>query len=283
MFCRHLTCVLVGISVLLGLAASRVRAQEIPLERCDALPLVKLEVDGQTLHFLVDTAATSLLNVKSFPGGRDRDVRITSWTGTVSTSAREVSVNEIVLGRTKLILLQLPAVDLSAVGKACSRTIDGILGADLLAKMGATIDLKRRLIHLATVEEERGAKLAKEMDQEMSHCAAAFNSSDEGSFADCLEPEITLFTEDSALSGREVVAHYFSRHYFHQLPAATLEISQTSFRLGGEAVWYEFEFTIRSVHDPLRVLGLALCRQSNGRLRVASMHQTVEHFEARKK
>jgi hypothetical protein len=283
MFYRHLTCWLVGLSILLALTASRVRAQQIPLERCDSLPLVKLEVDGQAMLFLVDTAATSLLNLKSFVGGRGRDVRITSWTGTVATSAREVSVNEIVLGRTKLILLTLPAVDLSAVGKACGRPIDGILGADLLAKMGATIDLKRRMLHLATVEEERAAKLAQEMDQETSDCVAAFHSSDEGSFADCLEPEITLFTEDGALSGRAAVAHYFSQHYFHLRPAATFEVSQASLRLAGAEVWYEYEFTIRSVQNSLRVRGLALCRKSNGRLRVASMHQTVEHLTARSK
>src|ERR1700756_1011766 len=97
----------------------RAHAQEIPLERCGSLPLVRVDVDGRAMHFLVDTAATSLLNLKSFGKGRGRDVRVTSWSGTVATSAREISVNEIVVGQTKLILLKIPAIDLSAIGKAC--------------------------------------------------------------------------------------------------------------------------------------------------------------------
>ena len=258
----------------------RARAQEIPLERCDSLPLVRVDVDGRAMHFLVDTAATSLLNLKSFGAGRGRDVRVTSWSGTVATSAREISINQIVVGQTKLVLLKIPAIDLSAIGKACGRKIDGVLGADLLAKIGATIDLKRETMHLTTVDEEREMQLTKEMSREMTRCVTAFNDSDEPSFADCLEPQITLFAGDRTLSGRESVVQYFSRNYFHQTPAATLEISEVRFHPLGEAVWYEYEFMVQSVGGLLRGRGVALCRKSNGRWRVASMHHTAEHFES---
>jgi hypothetical protein len=264
-----------------GLPVSeRARAQEIPLERCDSLPLVRVDVDGQARHFLVDTAATSLLNLKSFGDGRGRDVRVTSWSGTVATSAREISINEIVVGQTKLILLKIPAIDLSAIGKACGRTIDGVLGADLLAKIGATIDLKRHTMRLATVDEERQMQQSKELGQEMTRCVTAFDDSDEPSFADCLEPHITLFAGNRTLLGRDSVVQYFSASYFHQTPAATLEISESTFHPLGEAVWYEYEFTIQSVAGLLRGRGVALCRKSNGRWRVASLHHTAERFEA---
>lgn len=257
----------------------RSRAQEIPLEHCDSLSLVRVDVDGRAMHFLVDTAATSLLNLKSFGEGRGREVRVTSWSGTLATSAREISINEIVLGQTKLILLKIPAIDLSAIGKACGRKIDGVLGSDLLAKIGATIDLKRHTMHLTTVGEEREMQLAKEMSREMTRCVRAFNDSDEPSFADCLEPQTTLFTGNRTLSGRESVAQYFSRNYFHQVPAATLEISESTFHPLGEAVWYEYEFRIRSMGGSLRGRGVAFWRKSNGRWRVASMHHTAEQFE----
>jgi hypothetical protein len=271
---------LAGFAVLLGLSTSgHARAQEIPLEPCDSLPLVKVEVDGRAMHFLVDTAATSLLNLKSFAEGRARDVRITSWTGTLATSAREVSINEMVVGRTKLIILKLPAVDLSAVGKACGRKIDGVLGVDLLAKLGATIDLSRQTMRLATADDQHGMQLAREMHQEMVRCVTAFNDSDERSFGDCLEPGITLFTEDKTLAGREAVVQYFRETYFHQEPAATLAIRESAFHPIGEAVWYEYEFTIKSVHGSLSGRGMALCRKSKGRWCLASMHHTVEHFE----
>jgi hypothetical protein len=233
------------------------------------------------MHFLVDTAATSLLNLKSFAEGRTRDVRVTSWTGTVATSAREVTVNEMVVGRTKLIILKLPAIDLSAIDKACGHKIDGVLGVDLLAKLGATIDLKRQTMHLTTVDDEHGTQLAREMHQEMVRCVTAFNDSDEHAFGDCLEPEITLFTQDRTLTGRDAVVHYFRETYFHQKPAASLEIRESAFHPIGEAVWYEYEFTIKSVLGSLSGRGMALCRKSNKCWRMASMHHTVEHFEPR--
>src|SRR5712692_1690528 len=39
---------------------------EITLEPCDRLPMVKLQADGAEKYFLVDTAATSLANLNSF-------------------------------------------------------------------------------------------------------------------------------------------------------------------------------------------------------------------------
>jgi hypothetical protein len=277
---RVFACWLAGFVVLLGLGTpGRAQAQEIPLEPCDTLPLIKVEVDGRPMHFLVDTAATSLLNLKSFVEGRVRDVRITSWTGTLTTSAREVTVNEMIVGRTKLMFLKLPAIDLSAIGRACGRKIDGVLGVDLLAKLGATIDLKRQTMRLTTVDDEHGMQLAREMHQEMVRCVTAFNDSDDRSFGECLEPQITLFTGDRALTGRDEVVHYFRETYFHQKPAATLDIRESAFHPIGEAVWYEYEFTFKSAHGSLSGRGMALCRKSNERWRMASMQQTVEHFE----
>jgi Aspartyl protease len=116
-----------------GIVPFPVRSQEIPLEHCDALPVMEVVVGGQPMRFLVDTAATSILNLKSFAEGKARDLRVTSWTGTLATSAREVTLKEVVIGSTKLIALKLPAVDLSPLGDACGRKIDGILGVDLLA------------------------------------------------------------------------------------------------------------------------------------------------------
>jgi hypothetical protein len=48
----------------LALAPFPSRAQEIPLKRCDKLPVIEVAVGDQSMLFLVDTAATSLLNLK---------------------------------------------------------------------------------------------------------------------------------------------------------------------------------------------------------------------------
>jgi predicted aspartyl protease len=158
------------------------QAQEIPLKRCDKLPVIEVAVGGDTMVFLVDTAATSILNLKSFAEGTARDVQITSWSGTLATSAREISLKEVEIGGTKLIGLRLPAIDLSAVGNACGRKIDGILGVDLLKRLGATIDMKRQMVHVATASEEHGDALTVEMQKEMRRCVEAFNNSDEKTF-----------------------------------------------------------------------------------------------------
>ena len=256
-----------------------VGAQEIPLEKCDALPILDVLVAGKHVTFLVDTAATSMLNLRSFANGRAQDIRVTSWSGTLATSAKEITLGEVVVGNTKMVGLKLPAVDLSSIGDACGKKIDGILGADLLAKLGATIDLKKQTMHLATADEERAAKLAAEMQDGMQSCLDAFNHSDEKEFGACLDPKIVLFTMGAELYGRDAVVGFFHEKYFHQEPAAKLELHESAFHPVGDAVWYEYEFTIDSALGLLRGRGMAMCRKSEGRWRMASMHHSVEEFE----
>jgi hypothetical protein len=254
-------------------------AQEIPLKHCDKLPVIDVSVGGQSMLFLVDTAATSLLNLHSFTEGKTRDIEVSSWAGTLATSAREITLKEVLIGGTKLTGLILPAVDLTAIGKACGRKIDGILGVDLLAKLGATIDLKKQTVHVTTLNEERASELAAEMHSEMHHCLEAFNESDERAFGDCLDPKIVLFSREAELYGREQVLGYFRERYFHQRPAVRLEIHESAFHPIGEAVWYEYEFTIESVRGVLHGRGMAMCKKSEGRWLMASMHHSVMEMD----
>jgi len=48
---------------------------EIPIERCDLLPIVKVRIDGTDMRFLLDTAATSMLNIKSFSSGHSKEFK----------------------------------------------------------------------------------------------------------------------------------------------------------------------------------------------------------------
>jgi len=253
--------------------------QEIPLKHCDKLPVIDVTVGERSLLFLVDTAATSILNLQSFAEGKTRDIEVSSWAGTLATSAREVALKEVVIGSTKLTGLKLPAVDLSAIGKACGQKIDGILGVDLLAKLGATIDLKKQTVHVTTLNEERASELASEMHTEMHHCLEAFNESDEQAFADCLDPKIVLFSMEAELYGREQVIGYFRERYLHQRPPARLEIHESAFHPIGEAVWYEYAFTIETARGVLRGRGMAMCKKSEGRWRMASMHHSVMEMD----
>ena len=253
--------------------------QEIALGHCDALPVIQVAAAGRQAWFLVDTAATSMLNLESFAQGPAHDIRVTSWRGTLATSAKEVTIGELAVGRTRILELTLPAIDLSAIGKACGQKIDGILGADLLGKIGATIDLKRESLHVTTVEEQRDAELVSEMQWDTARCTKAFNESNDDIFADCLDPKIALFTANEELYGREKVLGYFRDRYFRQTPPALLEIHESAFHPIGDSVWYEYEFTIESAHERLHARGMAMCKKSNGRWRMASMHHSVVESE----
>jgi ketosteroid isomerase-like protein len=255
-------------------------AQERPLERCDVLPMIEVEVAGLHKWFLVDTAATSILNLESFAAGQAKDIRVTSWSGTLATSAKEVTLPDLTVGKTKLLEVKLPAIDLSAIGKACGQKIDGILGVDLLGKLGARINLKDQTIHVATADEVHGAEMVIAMQHEMHRCVDAFNDSDEQKFGDCLDAKIVLFSTDTELYGRQQVVGYFRERYFHQQPAAKLEIIERAFHPIGEAVWYEYEFTIDSARGRLHGRGMAMCKKSDGRWRMASMHHSIAELES---
>jgi len=242
--------------------------------------VIDVQVAGLHKLFLVDTAATSILNLESFSAGQARNIHVTSWSGTLATSAKEVTLPDLSVGRTKLLDVKLPAIDLSAIGKACGRKIDGILGVDLLGKLGASINLKDQTIHVATTDEEHGAELVSAMQHEMHRCVEAFNNSDEEKFGDCLDPKIVLFSVDTELYGREQVVGYFRQRYFHQQPAAKLEILERAFHPIGEAVWYEYEFTIESARGKLHGRGMAMCKKSDGQWRMASMHHSIAQMES---
>ena len=120
-------------------------SEEIPLHKCDVLPVVVAKIGSTDVRLLLDTGATSILNLKSFDSGSLTKVTVSSWSGTAATSAREVLIPELSLGSHHLNNLKLPAIDLSPIGKACGGRIDGILGVDLMDKLGIKIDLKRKV------------------------------------------------------------------------------------------------------------------------------------------
>ena len=82
--------------------------EEIPIERCDVLPVIVAKAAGTDMRFLLDTGATTILNLRSFASGTSKEIRIDSWHGSAATSAREVMLPELQLGSHKLHDLKLP-------------------------------------------------------------------------------------------------------------------------------------------------------------------------------
>ena len=255
-------------------ASPLVHSEEIPLETCDRLPVIWVSVSGMKFLFLVDTAATSILNLKSFAHGDPRHLAVSSWTGTTEIEGQEVVLGDLVVGRQHLKSIRLHAVDLSQIGRACGRRIDGILGIDLLARLGATVDLKNHVAHLPPDAGETQARLA-ELHQRLHDCEQAFNRADEGAFADCLDPQIVVFTFSGDYYGRDATMEYYRNNYFHRQPAAQLAITPRADHLIGEAIWLEYDLEIKLPDRTVNARGTAFCQKQEGKWRIVHMNHST--------
>jgi len=251
---------------------------EIPIERCDLLPIVKVQIDGADMRFLLDTAATSMLNLKSFSSGRSKEVYISSWSGTAATSAREVFLPELLFGNHQLRDVKLPAIDLSPIGIACGGKIDGILGVDLLDKMGVTIDLKRRVASLAP-PPANAMMVYDQMEEAMHHCSSAFESGNAVDLEDCFDPEIVLFAPAGEFRGRKEVMEYLQRRFLQYSPKLSYKTNLHDVKLFGDALWYTYDYEIISPKEHLVGRGMSMCRKDGARWRILNMHNSLREPE----
>jgi SnoaL-like domain/Aspartyl protease len=255
-------------------AQSAASASEIPIERCDHLPVVRARIGKTELRFLLDTGATTVLNLKSFAGGPSREIQVTSWTGTAATSAREVVVSELSIGNHRLRDLKLPAIDLSPIGNACGGPIDGILGVDLLDKMEATIDLKRQVASLGGEPVDPKA-VYDEMEKSMGHCTTDFEQGKAEEFEKCLDPEIVLYTPDGEFRGRRQVLEYMRNRYFQFAPKLHYSMKVQDVQSFGNALWYSYEYELDTPETHKAGHGMAMCRKTEGRWRILNMHNSI--------
>ena len=251
---------------------------EIPIERCDLLPVVKVRIDGTDMRFLLDTAASTMLNLKSFSSGRSKEIEVTSWSGTAATSAREVFLPEVVFGDHRLKDLRLPAIDLSPIGNACGGKIDGILGVDLLDKMGVTIDLKRHIAFVGTPPANANAAY-KQMEAAMHNCTSAFESGNNAELQECFDPEIVLFALQHEYRGRKEVMEYLQRRFLQYSPKLSYKMKLQDVKLFGDALWYTYDYEIVSPKEHLVGRGMSMCRKDGVRWRILNMHNSLHEPE----
>jgi ketosteroid isomerase-like protein len=266
---------LIPVATLNVAAQISMTSTEIPIQHCDRLPVVILRVDKEDKRFLVDTAATSFLNAKSFTGMSMREVHVQSWNETTSLNAREISIGELALGSHVIRNVKLPAIDLSAISKACGGELDGILGVDLLERLGVTIDLERSVARLGAAPAARNSEpsLIAEMETAIEGCSAAFNSADVEKLAACFDPEFVLRSPGGELHGRDQATNYF-RQYFGTSPQARLSMTMSNERAVGELVWGLYDYTIEAASKHTTGRGMMLCRKSGNRWYILSMHES---------
>lgn len=244
---------------------------EIPIERCDVLPVVRVGVAGQDMRFLLDTGATTVLNLKAFSSGTSKKIRVDSWRGAAATSAREVSLPDFKLGSHTLHDLKLPAIDLSPIGKACGGEIDGILGVDLLDRLGVTIDLQRKIASMQLAPTDPKGMYA-EMEQAMHPCNMAFNEARAAELEGCFDPEIVLYTPDGEYRGRKQVMQYLNDTYFKFAPGLRFEMTPHDIRTFGDALWYSYDYSIDKGSQHVAGHGVAMCHRVDGKWLILNMH-----------
>ncbi len=248
--------------------------EEVPIDRCDVLPVVQVRVAGQDMRFLLDTGATTILNLKAFSAGASKKIHIDSWQGSAATSAREVSLPDFQLGSHQLHDLKLPAIDLSPIGKACGGVIDGILGVDLLDRMGVTIDLQRKVAVLNLAPADSKARF-DEMETAMHHCNIAFNQAKPSELEDCFDPEIVLYTQHGEFRGRKQVMQYLNEQYFKDAKDLRFEMSPHDIRSFGDALWYSYDYIMDKGSEHRAGHGVAMCRRQEGKWRILNMHNAL--------
>ena len=253
---------------------------EIPLQHCDRLPVIVVQVEKVEMRFLIDTAATSMLNVKSFSSGRSKQVQISSWNGVKSADAKEVSLPEIQVGNRRLVDVNLPAVDLSAIAKACGGPIDGIFGVDLLEQLNVTIDLKKSVAHLGVAPANSAdSAIIREMDKAMQGCSEAFNAADAENLAQCFDPDFVLIRPEGEYHGRESAIEHF-RHFFSATPPMRLSMTMKDQQAVGRVVWSSYDYSVASSAARVTGHGMMLCRKSEDGWRIMSMQESANEVVA---
>ena len=252
--------------VLTSLMADPISAEEIDIVKCDVLPVVEVRVSGLKFHFLVDTAATSFLDIRSFAVGEAKALDVTSWSGTTAAKAKRVTIDDLSLGAHHLRKLVLPAVDLSGIGRACGRQIDGILGIDLLLKLGAVVDLRDHALRLRIGTETTESRV-QQLSERILSCKEAFNRGDETAVSDCLDQEVVIFSAGGDLHGRAGVTEFLRRIG----PSARPEISLNPnlYHVLGEVIWIEYESWAKIGEKKVRFQGTALWSYADGKWRIA--------------
>jgi ketosteroid isomerase-like protein len=179
------------------------------------------------------------------------------------------------LGSHSLRGIRLPAIDLTAIARACGGPLDGILGVELLERLGVTIDLKRSVARVGFAPPSGSeASLIADMEQAMHSCSEAFNNADADKLAFCFDPDFVLSSPSGELRGREQATNHFRKKYFSLTPHVHLSMSMKDQRAVGDLVWTLYDYTIESssVHTTGR--GMMLCRKFGNHWYILSMHES---------
>ncbi|MGH9603867.1 MAG: DUF4440 domain-containing protein, partial [Terriglobales bacterium] len=179
-------------------------------------------------------------------------------------------------GRRALLALKLPSVDLSFVDEACGKRIDGILGVDLLEKLEASIDLRRRVAVLglekASPQEQRAAA---ELQTACDACLEAFNRRREQELRECFDPQVAMFLHAGEYRGREPSLALIRQRYWSQ-QETLLEMHARDIRMVGDSAWLRYDFRHFAGDNSHSGTGMMMLRRTAGKWQILSMHDVPD-------
>jgi len=248
-------------------------AQEIRLETCDVLPVTEVSISGVKFVFLVDTAATSFLNSKSFAHGAEVRIPVTSWSGTTEAAGQQVTVSDLAVAGRHLKNLRLPAVDLSAIGRTCGRQLDGIFGIDLLHAFGASVYFDGGSARLLVRSEDAHDRLAS-FDRQSVICGQSLRHGDESGLLGCLDQEVMLATADGAFYGLANVLEFLKQKYQVRYPSTQISMTILSRHILGEGMWTEYDLRVALLDRVVVQRGSALWHEIDGQWRALYVNQS---------
>jgi Aspartyl protease/SnoaL-like domain len=268
---------MIGLFALVLFVASTVLAwaEEVPLKSCKQLPIVQVTVSKRQFQFLLDTGATiTLLNRNSFSSTNSTEITMNSWNGSYSTSGREILMSDFGIGDHHLINLRLLAVDLTSLERSCGKRVDGVLGVDLIAQLGLTIDVKNHVATLAGSARTEETQFAELHHQQMA-CEQAFNRADDKAFGECLDPEVVFLAFGGDYHGRNSVMKYLKEKYFGQAPAVVLSLKPRTSHAIGDVIWEEYELRITLPKQIIKARGTALYHKIGERWLILNMNHSM--------
>lgn len=270
-------CLCVGLLVPAAFAfATEPSAIEVKLVPCDRLFLVPVTVEGREHLFLLDTGATSILDLGTFAslesaasvGGVD----VTSWSDRGAAKGRIIKVKVLRFGERELRDLRLSAVDLSMLNTACGKKVDGLLGADLLEKLGALIDMDARVAKFSP----RPLEVFEDVRREFLECVEFFNRGDAGHFRHHLDEAVVWFTPFEEVRGREAVIRFLKETYFNKHAHLNVHrFDPANLHVAGDSYWLDYEYEVQTDDRTYHARGTAFSYRKDGEWKMTTIHNSI--------
>jgi len=256
-------------------------AAEVPLERCDRLFVVPVIIDGRTRTFLLDTGATTLVNSALFPppasslkpaGGSKPYVELTSVEGSKNVGGYFVTIKNLAFAGGELHDLELSAIDLSKMRHTCGRTIEGMLGSDVLEKLGVVIDMHARVARLRLRVED----LFPEVKRQFDEGARFFNRGDDTFLREHMDADVRWFSPTADIRGRDALLAHFARIYFaHHARFTILRMEREDFHLAGDSYSLTYEFRIDADDNTYHGRSMVVCHRKDGKWLIETVNTSL--------